>query len=42
VKDQGLRVAVGDEGGFAPNLPDNETALKLIVEAIEKGWVQTW
>ena len=30
----GLPTAVGDEGGFAPNLPDNEAALGLIVEAI--------
>jgi enolase len=37
LKDQGLRVAVGDEGGFAPNLPDNETAFKLIIEAVEKA-----
>jgi enolase len=26
---------VGDEGGFAPNLPNNEAALKLVIEAIE-------
>jgi enolase len=31
---QGLATAVGDEGGFAPNLRSNEDALKLIVEAI--------
>ena len=30
----GLATAVGDEGGFAPNLPSNEDALKLLVEAI--------
>jgi enolase len=31
----GLSTAVGDEGGFAPDLPDNETAVKVLVEAIE-------
>lgn len=30
---QGLSTAVGDEGGFAPNLKDNEDALKVIAEA---------
>jgi len=32
---KGLSTTVGDEGGFAPNLPNNEAALKLIIEAIE-------
>ncbi len=32
---RGLATGVGDEGGFAPNLPDNETAVKVLVEAIE-------
>ena len=32
---QGLSTLVGDEGGFGPNLPDNETAVKILVEAIE-------
>jgi len=32
---QGMPTTVGDEGGFAPNLPGNEAALKLIVEAID-------
>ena len=32
---QKLSTAVGDEGGFAPNLPNNEAAIKAIVEAIE-------
>jgi enolase len=32
-----LATAVGDEGGFAPNLPSNRAALELIVEAIEKA-----
>lgn len=36
IKDKGFSTAVGDEGGFAPNLATNEDALKLIVEAIEK------
>ena len=34
---QGGSTAVGDEGGFAPNLKKDEDALKLIVEAIEKA-----
>jgi enolase len=33
--DQGLSTALGDEGGFAPNLPSNEEAVKLLVAAIE-------
>lgn len=37
LKDKGLNTAVGDEGGFAPNLASNEDALKAIVEAIEKA-----
>jgi enolase len=35
--DKGLSTSVGDEGGFAPNLPSNEDALKVIAEAIEKA-----
>jgi len=31
----GLSTLVGDEGGFGPDLPDNETAVKVLVEAIE-------
>ena len=34
---QGLSTAVGDEGGFAPNLPSNESAIQTIVQAIEKA-----
>ncbi|KEF32781.1 MAG: phosphopyruvate hydratase [Gammaproteobacteria bacterium] len=34
---QGLNTAVGDEGGFAPNLPSNEAALAAIKEAVEKA-----
>ncbi len=33
---QGLSTAVGDEGGFAPNLPSNAAALDAILEAVEK------
>ena len=35
LKDKGLNTAVGDEGGFAPNLESNEAALELLVGAIE-------
>jgi enolase len=35
--ERGLSTAVGDEGGFAPNLESNEAALKLILQAIEKA-----
>lgn len=34
---RGLATAVGDEGGFAPNLPSNEDAIKVILEAIDKA-----
>ncbi len=34
---RGLATSVGDEGGFAPNLPSNEAALDVIMEAIEKA-----
>jgi enolase len=34
--DRGLSTAVGDEGGFAPDLGSNEEAVQLLVEAIEK------
>ena len=34
---RGLNTSVGDEGGFAPNLPSNSAALDAIVEAIEKA-----
>lgn len=34
---RGLSTAVGDEGGFAPNLSSNEEALKVLVEAIEQA-----
>jgi enolase len=35
--ERGLSTAVGDEGGFAPDLPANEDALKLLMEAIERA-----
>ncbi|MDG1387618.1 MAG: phosphopyruvate hydratase [Halioglobus sp.] len=34
---QGLNTAVGDEGGFAPNLPSNEAALEAIAVAVDKA-----
>ncbi len=34
---KGLNTAVGDEGGFAPDLPSNESAIIVILEAIEKA-----
>ena len=48
---RGLNTAVGDEGGFAPNLDSNESALAVITEAIEAAgyrpgrmsfWPWTW
>jgi enolase len=35
IDQKGMPTTVGDEGGFAPNLPSNEAALQLIVEGIE-------
>ncbi|RAK19993.1 enolase [Anoxybacillus vitaminiphilus] len=37
LKAKGYNTAVGDEGGFAPNLKSNEEALQTIIEAIEKA-----
>jgi enolase len=37
IDEKGMPTTVGDEGGFAPNLENNETALQLIVQAIEKA-----
>ncbi len=37
LKSRGLSTAVGDEGGFAPNLSSNEEALQVIIEAIDKA-----
>ncbi len=40
LKEKGLATAVGDEGGFAPDLPGTEEALNFIVEAIGKAGYQ--
>ena len=37
IKERGLSTGLGDEGGFAPDLPSNQAALDLIVEAIERA-----
>lgn len=37
LKSKGYNTAVGDEGGFAPNLKSNEEALEVIIESIEKA-----
>ena len=37
LKDNGFSVGVGDEGGFAPNLENEEQALEVIIEAIKKA-----
>ena len=37
LQDKGLSTAVGDEGGFAPDLGSNEEALQLLVDAIERS-----
>ncbi|MEG2381096.1 MAG: phosphopyruvate hydratase [Oscillospiraceae bacterium] len=37
LKENGMSTAVGDEGGFAPNLKDDEEAIKMIVTAIERA-----
>ena len=37
LKSKGLATALGDEGGFAPDLPNNRAALELIMEAIDKA-----
>ncbi|MEJ6703796.1 MAG: phosphopyruvate hydratase [Pseudomonadales bacterium] len=37
LKQRGLSTTVGDEGGFAPNLPSNESALEIIMESIERS-----
>jgi enolase len=37
LKERGLGTGIGDEGGFAPDLPNNEAALELLVEAIGKA-----
>ncbi|WP_181158483.1 phosphopyruvate hydratase [Leucobacter massiliensis] len=40
LKEQGLATALGDEGGFAPDLPHNSAALDLIVEAITRAGLE--
>ncbi len=37
LKARGLNTAVGDEGGFAPDLPSNEAAIEVVMEAIAKA-----
>lgn len=37
LQERGLSTAVGDEGGFAPSLPDHATALDTIIEAIDRA-----
>jgi enolase len=37
IHDRGLSTAVGDEGGFAPNLASNEDAIKILIEAIQQA-----
>jgi len=37
LNEQGMSTAVGDEGGFAPDLPSNEAALQTILQAIEQA-----
>jgi enolase len=40
LKENGYRIAVGDEGGFAPTLSSNEEALKIMIDAIRKAGYQ--
>ena len=42
LKDNGHSTSVGDEGGFAPKLKQNEAALDFIVQAIEKAGYKPW
>ncbi len=37
LRERSLNTALGDEGGFAPDLPSNETALELLVECVERA-----
>src|SRR4051812_25008326 len=37
IHDKGMSVAVGDEGGFAPNVANHEAAIQMIIEAIDKA-----
>ncbi len=40
LKNRGLNTAVGDEGGFAPDLPSNEAAIEVILEAVTQAGYQ--
>jgi len=40
LESKGLSTTVGDEGGFAPSLPNHETAIQLILEAVDKAGYQ--
>ena len=40
LKTKKLTTAVGDEGGFAPNLSSNEAGIKVIIQAVEKAGLQ--
>jgi len=40
LESKGLSTTVGDEGGFAPNLPNHEAAIQLILEAVDKAGYQ--
>lgn len=42
LKEEGLGTSVGDEGGFAPNLPNNEAALDFVLKAVEKAGYKPW
>jgi enolase len=37
MSDKGMSIAVGDEGGFAPNVPSHEAAIQMILDAIDKA-----
>jgi enolase len=37
IDERGMHTTVGDEGGFAPDLPSNEAALQLLIEAIDRA-----
>jgi enolase len=40
IHDQGMSIAVGDEGGFAPNVANHEAAIQMILQAIEAAGYQ--
>ena len=40
LESKGLSTTVGDEGGFAPNLPNHEAAIQFILEAVDKAGYQ--